>query len=31
MDFEKLCDDEYFRYLNPLPETVLGNLDELSG
>ncbi len=30
-DFEELCEDEGFRYLNPLPESVLGNLDELSG
>ena len=30
-DFETLCEDEEFRYLNPLPEPVLRNLDELSG
>ena len=30
-DFEKLCEDEEFRYLNPVPDSVLKNLDELSG
>lgn len=30
-DFEILCEGEEFRYLNPLPESVLSDLDELSG
>ena len=30
-DFEKLCEDEEFRYLNPLPDSALEGLDELSG
>jgi len=30
-DFEKLCEDEEFRYLNPVPDSVLKNFDELSG
>jgi len=30
-DFEKLCENEEIRYLNPVPDSVLKNFDELSG
>ncbi|MDY7082417.1 MAG: type II toxin-antitoxin system VapC family toxin [Halobacteria archaeon] len=30
-DFKKLCDDEEFLYVNPVPESVLEELGEVSG